>query len=631
MIFSIQQLKAKSKQINELIEKGLYEEADIEYKQTEIKIRETKKTLTDIDECDKDFIGEFYASYAYFLFGSLEYELFFEMYIKAQDYGYSCKKRREFLYEAFIKPNLHDFRMVYNKNIENMIARGHILEATEFEELPYWLITTGNKDEYYLYEKNLNLIKGKYKFDLIENNYSIELDFSDRDHELAQLIINDGCCHSIQLYIKEFAQKGKTSYCIENGNKEFLSCFQGGIISEFYLSKLVIFKDQNSFKNYFIKKSNYLPRKIIGSNKEKLKYQKIIEEIHHLRLSKEHRIGDNILLSICIPSYNRGNRAHDNVVHTLQSEFDEEIEVIVSNNGTKNKSSIFYTKISEINDSRLTYFEFNETHLLGINLCKLIELAKGKYTFFTSDEDIIDLNALKVIIKILKMIEKKNVALIKTKTEEQGIVPFIGMAEQGKDALLKFAFTANYLTGVIYKKEIVEKHGLLELIRQNLDKIVFYFYSQLVFELQLCQYGNVLGLDLVLTNEGDPEPLEPVSKEKKEILSYATLEARLEQHKGFFEIIKEMEICKSNFDVFRALYLKLCDKTLFLVCLSIREYFKDTDKRKTIEMLKSAYNESVRYLDEIYRGKKSSNKFKYSEDLDQMNELYKKGKIWINS
>ena len=86
-----------------------------------------------------------------------------------------------------------------------------------------------------------------------------------------------------------------------------------------------------------------------------------------------------------------------------------------------------------------------------------------------------------------------------------------------------------------------------------------------------------------------------------------------------------MEISKSDFDVFRELYKRLCAKTLFLVSLSTRVYYKKTDA-DTDELMQSAYNESVKLLDEMYYGKKNRNKYKYTEDLTEIKKYYQNSK-----
>lgn len=621
MKYSIGQLEVKLNEIASLIGDEKYEEATQEYLKIENNIMQNRYIMSETDEYNKEVFADLYASYSYYLFNSSNYDKFFEMYVNAQNYGYPSEKRRKFLYEAFIEPNVTELKNNYKKNFEKMKNMGSIEDTVLFEELPYWVITTGNEDEYYLYEKKSDLIREKFRFELsVVPEVNMELSFEKKDC----LILSSGCWTEIQTYVKDFCLEGMKAYIIENNILELLSFFQSGIINEFYFSKMIIFKSKNDFKSYFLKYGRYLPKEIIGSCDEKNDINKVIEEIHQHRLKKENRVGDNVLLSICIPSYNRGKRAYDNIIHTLNSDFDEEIEIILSNNGTKNESKEFYELIKKIEDSRLTYFEFDENKGFALNLCKTVDLAKGKYVLLLSDEDLVDLHKLRMIIDILK---GKNIAIVRTKTDGQGIVPYIGITEPGTDSLYNFMLTSNYMPGIIFNKDLIIKYNLINYIKNNLDNATCYNYPHMVWELILCQYGNVLGLDVILINEGKAEKTEVEhknigEKENKTIPKYATIEERLSQHRGFFDIIREMEISKVNFDVYRELYKRLCAKTLFLVSLSIRVFYKHTDVNWN-ELLISAYNESLKYLDEMYKGRKSSNKYKYNEDFMLIKECYK--------
>ena len=61
-----------------------------------------------------------------------------------------------------------------------------------------------------------------------------------------------------------------------------------------------------------------------------------------------------MLLSICIPSHNRGHRALALVEELLQLPYGNELEIICSNNGS-DKNTEGYEKLKEIKDERFVY------------------------------------------------------------------------------------------------------------------------------------------------------------------------------------------------------------------------------------------------------------------------------------
>lgn len=620
----IQQLQVEIEELGFLIEDENYEEVYNKYKKIDQSIKNEIDSSIEINDYARGIVADFYASYAHYLFSASMYENFFDMYLKAQSYGYSSEKRRSFLYEALVEPNLDDFRSNYTKNIDQLKAFMCIDNAFSFDKLSYWLLPTGNENEFYLYDKKSDLIEEKFRWSLSENSFQIDIDMNSTEFD--RLIIGYNSCSDFLKYVENSSLNAKKTYFVDADCEKIFTCMQGGIVSEFYFKKITIFKNYSEFNKYFLKNNNYLPRKIIGLDEKVSEYKKIMGEIHDLRLKKERRHGDNVLLTIGIPSFNRGKKAYDNVIHTLMSCFDEEIEIVISNNGTQNETKNFYQKISLIGDARVTYFEFDENQGAAKNICKVIDLAKGKYVLMISDEDLVNLNELKRIMSILDMIIESNIGVIRTRTDGQGIVPYFGLAEPGKDALLRFMLTSNYMTGMIFNKEIVKKYKLLDYVRNNLDNETIFYYPHVVMELILCQYTCVLGLNIILVNEGQPEKTEAqyteIGKEIKTMIPYyATLDGRLKQHKGFYEVIKELEISKCNFDMFRKLYLALCRKTLYLVSLSREVFYKETDDNGE-SVLKTAYNEILKYLDIIYYGRKSSNKFKFNEDYNELKAYY---------
>jgi hypothetical protein len=242
-----------------------------------------------------------------------------------------------------------------------------------------------------------------------------------------------------------------------------------------------------------------------------------------------------------------------------------------------------------------------------------------------SDEDLINLTELESVVNLL-ISTADATAIIRTKTDKQGVVPHIGITPPGRDSLFAFMLSSNYMSGIIYNKHMLEIYHLLDYIKQNSENKACLTYPQMVWELILCQYGNVQGMDIVLVHEGKAEKTEVSqtrigSAKEKTIPGYASLKGRLDQHEGFFNVIKDLEISKADFNIFRELYRRLCAKTIFLVFLSINAFYKQTDTNPG-ELLESTYNHLLKYLNEIYQEQENSNNGKYIEDKTAIRQLY---------
>ena len=589
--------------------------------------------LLQLSENDKIILSNFYSSYAYFLFKFAEYNLFFVMYIKAQKYGYDREKRRRFVYKAFLEPNINEFKEIYEKNLKNMVDKGLIKKNICFEELRYWLITTGEKNEFYLYDKQTDLIK---------NRIQLNFDYTGMDNQENLIIDNvkiefDCLFTNILDWInsqsnrKESYIERRTEYIIINDFLEFLSFFQGTLISEYYLSKIILLYDINEFKSFFYKSSKSLPRVYFGSKDKKNVFENIINNIHEDRIKNDNRIGNDIVLSICIPSFNRGDKAYNNIINILRSDFDEEIQIVISDNGTENETKEFYNKIREIEDSRVLYHRYEKNQGFAINICKCIEIASGKYALILSDEDYINLEQLNYLVNFLKYY-KKSFSIIRTNTDFQSKVPFVGIAEKGIESLRKFMLTSNYVSGMIFNRDLLSKLNLINITKENLCNDAFYYYPHMIWEIMACQYEDMLGLNMVLINEGKAEQTDVLTKkigimEEINIPIYATIEGRIKQHQGFFYLIKDLEIIKNDFNIFRELYLKLCLKKLFLARLSMNVYYNKSKEVDSTSLIESVYSTLVFHLDYMY---KNINKIQKITYLDDKNEINKYCKYYLN-
>lgn len=497
MKFPVEELIKLTVEINGLVEKGSFEEAYQKFSQIESDLEADRYSISEKNSNDRETVAEFYANFAYFLFSMSEYGLFFENFIKAQKYGYPAEKKRNFIYEAFVEPNFKEFEANYLLNLDYICSDYKPL----FEQLTYWLITTGNENEYYLYNKKTDYIEEKVYLtvDLQKNiQTSINSDI---------YLANMGSWNSVKKCLERVGNTSKIVYIITTDIEKLFSYFQGIIPDADLFSRLVVFTEWSQSEVFFKKTGSFFPHNYVGDLKSQENYLKHKKQIHEFRLEKTNRTYDRILLSICIPSYNRGHRAYENVLNCLASEFDQEIEVIVSNNGTRNDTEDYYKKIMEINDSRLTYFSFEENKGMALNICKVVEIARGEFVLLLSDEDLIDHDKLKDLISVLRE-NKEDVGIVRVRSDKQGLIPYVGFVKPGIEALRKFMLSSNYLSGNIYYRKKLINNNLIEFIKNNLDNETCFYYPHMVWEIKLAQCSGVLGLDIVLVREGRAEKTE---------------------------------------------------------------------------------------------------------------------------
>jgi len=181
-------------------------------------------------------------------------------------------------------------------------------------------------------------------------------------------------------------------------DNKFMSFFKLPDFVSLLQEKIQIFKNTKDMRNYFETYPDaYLPHMIYAPNQRE--YETIVEDIHKKRI-KDGIPSDNVFLSICIPSYNRGKLALEAVQVALKATYDAEIEVLVSNNGSYIGKEE-YEAIRDMTDSRVRYFEKEKMEPAASNVCNCLENAEGHFAIIFSDEECLIVDRLGQLLDYL--------------------------------------------------------------------------------------------------------------------------------------------------------------------------------------------------------------------------------------
>lgn len=194
-----------------------------------------------------------------------------------------------------------------------------------------------------------------------------------------------------------------------------------------------------------------------------------------------------MLLSICIPTYNRSESVL-NQLEFLINEFDSSftglLEIIVSDNSstdnTPEKISNLYLK----DYSDLISLNVNSNNVgIAENLKVLTRLANGDFVWFLSDDDILLPGVLNKIFHILKNYEILNFIFINFQNKEiKGLNKFFGYHKENCKELALNIFSYNYSPLVFISSCIYRKSNLVEVFDDKMSNLItsplFYsFYS----------------------------------------------------------------------------------------------------------------------------------------------------------
>ena len=165
----------------------------------------------------------------------------------------------------------------------------------------------------------------------------------------------------------------------------------------------------------------------------------------------------------------------------------------------------------------------------------------------------------------------------------------------GKNAFLEFFLTTNYITGIIYNTEIIQKYYFIKFIINNKNNIACAIYPHMWLDALMSFKGDCCQDSNKLCIEGEAELHAQIPHQNKrinqtDISSSATnmpipticdldnlptiysYQNRIEQHFGFIELIKSLPQVSDK--ILLTAYLQLCYKTNFLVSLVKSFYIK---------------------------------------------------------
>ena len=179
------------------------------------------------------------------------------------------------------------------------------------------------------------------------------------------------------------------------------------------------------------------------------------------------------VLSVCIPTYNRANTIKQCVEKLLQYDGDE-IEIVVCDDCSNDNTLEI---LAAIDDKRLRFFENDMNLGASYNSHTCFMKAFGKYSLLISDEDDLDLNAIKGLINELKLTNRYSVYLVSgSRGPNDKLIYPDRVYKKGWDALYDLGFNIRYMTGVIFRtdlyKDKIEIYGKRE--RNNMSTLMYY-------------------------------------------------------------------------------------------------------------------------------------------------------------
>jgi len=513
------------------------------------------------------------------LFDAGEYDKSVQNLIGLYELGYEKEQILDFLYQAFVEPNIEEFKKNYQTQADGLIEVEY--EDTQLDFIPV------SDEKFYIWYKEEQRFVGN-----IDLNFEAQID--NRQHVFQSLLIAQTC--DIREMIPFLLNKQyNTIYIVLNKNKEiFASFLKLPKIRKYFLENVIIFENEKIMQLFFEEYSEfYIPRSIIA--KDSQKYVTFFDDLHKKRLLKK-REKNNVFLTIGIPSYNRGKILLENINQLLNLEYDAEIEIVVSNNGSQVEAE-YYDQISKINDSRLVYTSFEANQGYASNVLNVMTHASGHFLVMCSDEDFLVLDKLSGFIQFL--FENLQMAMSYTggygSNFENGTIQMYPAGIQA----IECAVNSNYLTGLVFNNSIISKYKIIEKVQQNRGNLFVEYYVHSVIATIIAQYGDVWKNPICLWES----KYEKQSEEdgSKSLLSYMKYESRVEQMESAIKFM--LNELKLNLEEQIQVVLERIVKTYYLLYLAYLYYWEESSKlKKWDNVCTELFIEAEQIIDKIVKG-----------------------------
>lgn len=451
--------------------------------------------------------------------------------------GYEQEWLIETIYNCYMAENDEKFRKAFHPFAEKS---KDIYEECILDFIPY------RDGEYYIFDKELEIFRGIFSVPDLEKTdlrpVFQEMEFSGAVLEL------DWDWNKEKPVLA--AARNRKIYAICHDRNRCMSFFKITELAD-YMNNIRLFSDVLEFQDYFHQNTSvYLPRILLGNKDTIEKLDNIIDQEHQYRLTPEGRNTKNVLLTIGIPTANRGHMVLKRLENLLRMCYDAEIEIAIS----KNCNDYYqeeYDEVGRITDARIHYFDHGIRLKASDNWIYTVEMAHGKYVLFVSDEDDVVIEAVEHYLALLS--KHPEAGLIRARTEFQcADIKENLHKKKGLEAFSAEFLRQNYLSGLIVRREdfILED---LHKLNEFSDNYFFACYPHEWWCAILSRRGDYLEDPVTLISENESLISEEVEMGRKKGLelqageeglvknsklpTYATYESRLKQFRGYIDFI----------------------------------------------------------------------------------------------
>lgn len=543
--------------------------------------------------------GEVFYHFGCFLHTFAEEEMAVELLVQAYNAGVCRKEILDLLLQDFWEPNKNVFQEAYLYQTGELLRLQRELEIPDFGVLPYYMFPVSDS-RVMVYDRRKERFSGWLDpgADLEKKNL--------KEPEVFFPVIMDMGNSSLQDLLCYFYQnRARRIYILEKENEWLGLLMILDILRK--MPSVVPLKGTGGAAAFFRESMCRLPEIVrIEEEDTALEIKECLQKEHERRIRRMKKEKKQPLLTIGIPSWNRGERAKGLVEKLCKLPYDVDLEILVSNNGS-DKGAESYHAIRDMQDGRISYTEFEENRMYYGNIAQVFRKAAGKWVLLLSDEDEVIPEQLQDYMAKLEQFQEK-VAVIRPGSTIQYQNLKEDYQQAGEDACAAYSLHNTYMSGATYNRKFMTNELVDKIEKKWTDNYTYQIYAHMIYDWYMCLKGDFYQYAPVLVLQGEMEDME---ENKDMAYEYNKFNNRMRQFDGYLDIINGLEEATEREKIF--LFISVSAKTIVLLCM-LRENYKkecgswETCQKRVAEQIGDGYKRLNVSLE---------NRILYKEDVEK--------------
>lgn len=254
-----------------------------------------------------------------------------------------------------------------------------------------------------------------------------------------------------------------------------------------------------------------------------------------------------IILSICIPTYNRAEKLLATVNRILEYKGDD-IEVVVLDNKSTDNTEVL---LSSIQDDRFRYIK-NKENIGGIpNIMSSLKYGKAEFSMLCLDKDWISSEAIAEFIKVLN----RDVAFGMCATNiDEGETKTSMIYRKGFPSLFNMGYTQEHPSGLFFKSRLIAEKSIIDRLLAAYNDFAF-MPELLRAEMSMLGDSQKLSMPLIYSETGE-EITKSISHTYKNENIYFLPKKQIENFNIYIEHCKNLCLSRKHYKkIIKKLYI----------------------------------------------------------------------------